>query len=287
MTITTHITSTPRLGTARSMVAIGNETGKGLRQAWAERVQIAIELPLFAIVGLLFALLLGRGDEVAATGRLPWQFDPYWTSWFFVGFVLYTFIYLQSVKTFWRLLGEIQGGTLEQTYLSPLPAWVNIAVGRLTAAVVETAVVVGALYLVTSLVADLQLSWRADALAPLGFILAGGAGYSLMIAGLTLAWKRVELLQEVVLMVILFISGAILPLANLPGWVQGLAQPIFATHPIEAARLTLVDNQPIPVWGTGGWAWMVATTAGWLALGVLAFGIGNRAAKRNGSLVSY
>lgn len=267
--------------------AIGNEVGKGLRQAWAERVQIIVELPLFAIAALLFALLLGRGDEVVATGRLPWQFDPYRTSWFLVGFIIFVFVYLQSVKTFWRLLGEIQTGTLEQAYLSPLPAWLNIAVGRLTAAVAETAVVVTAIYLFTILFADVQLSWRADALAPLGFVIAGGAGYSLAIAGLTLAWKRVELLQEVVLMIIMFISGAILPLANLPGWVQGLAMPIFLTHPIEAARTTLVDNQSIPVWGTGGWAWMAATTAAWLALGVLAFGIGNRAAKRNGSLVSY
>lgn len=284
---TTHTPTTPRLGIVQSLVAIGNETGKGLRQAWAERVQIVIELPLFAIAGLLFALLLGRGDEVAATGRLPWQFDPYWTSWFFVGFILYTFIYLQSVKAFWRLLGEIQGGTLEQTYLSPLPVWLHIAVGRLTAAVAETAVVVGALYLVTSLAADLQLSWRADALAPLGFVLAGGAGYTLVVAGVTLAWKRVELLQDMALVVLMFISGAILPLANLPGWVQALAQPVFATHPIEAARLTLVDNQSIPVWGTGGWVWMTTTALGWLALGVLAFRVGNWAAKRNGSLVSY
>jgi ABC-2 type transport system permease protein len=268
-------------------VAIGNEVGKGLRQAWAERVQIIVELPLFAIAALLFALLLGRGDDVVANGRLPWRFDPYWTSWFLVGFIIFIFVYLLSVKTFWRLLGEIQTGTLEQAYLGPLPAWLNIAVGRLTAALAETAVVVTAIYLFTSLFADVQLSWRAEALAPLGFVIVGGAGYSLAIAGLTLAWKRVELLQEVVLMIIMFISGAILPLANLPGWVQGLAKPIFLTHPIEAARLTLVDNRSIPVWGTGGWVWMVATTAGWLALGVLAFGIGNRAAKRNGRLVSY
>lgn len=286
MTATTN-PPTPALTWSRSLVAIGNEVGKGLRQAWAERVQIIIELPLFAISALLFALLLSRGDEVVATGRLPWHFDPYLTSWLFVGFILFVFIYLQSVKTFWRLLGEIQTGTLEQTYLSPLPAWLNIAVGRLTAAVAETALVVGALYLLTSLAADLQLSWRADALAPLGFVLAGGAGYSLMIAGLTLAWKRVELLQEAVLVIIMFISGAVLPLANLPGWVQALAKPIFATHPIEAARTTLVDNQSIPVWGTGGWVWMTATAVGWLALGVLAFRVGNRAAKRNGSLASY
>lgn len=279
--------STPGLTPSQSLVAVGNEVTKGLRHAWAERVQILIELPLFIISVLLFSLLLGRGDQVAATGRLPWHLDPYRTTWLLLGFVVFAFVYLQSVKTFWRLLGEIQTGTLEQTYLSPLPAWLNIAVGRVAAAVAETTIVVAALYLVTGLVVDLQVTWRVDVLAPLVFVVVGGAGYSLIIAGLTLAWKRVELLQEMVLLLIMFVSGAILPLTSMPGWVAAVAKPIFLTHPIAAVRTTLLDGQPIPLWGTGGWVWMSGTAVGWLALGILAFGVGNRFAKRHGSLARY
>lgn len=270
----------------RAAVAVGNEVVKGLRHAWSERVQILIELPLFVISILLFSLLLGRGGQVAE-GRLPWHLDPYRTTWLLLGFVVFAFVYLQSVKTFWRLLAEIQTGTLEQTYLSPLPAWLNIAVGRVAAAIVETTFVVGALYLIMSLLVDLQVTWRADVLAPLAFAVIGGAGYSLVIAGLTLAWKRVELLQEMVLVLIMFVSGAILPLANLPGWVATVAKPVFLTHPVAAVRTTLLDGQQIPTWGTGGWVWMSTTAVGWLALGVLAFGIGNRTATRQGSLTRY
>src|SRR5919204_6555798 len=97
----------------RGLVAIGNEINKGLRQAWAERVQIIIELPLFVSFALLFSVILGQGQRLAATGTLAWQFDPHQTTWFFLGFVVFTFAYLQSVKMFWRLLGEIQTGTLE------------------------------------------------------------------------------------------------------------------------------------------------------------------------------
>lgn len=87
--------------------------------------------------------------------------------------------------------------------------------------------------------------------------MVGGAGYSLIIAGLTLAWKRVELLQELVLM--MFGSGAILPLDTFPTWVPDAAQPVFLTHAIAAVRTTLLDSHPIPVWGTGGWLWLSAT----------------------------
>lgn len=285
--MTTATTPVPGMSAWRYAVAIGNEVGKGLRHAWAERVQIIIELPLFASFVLLIALLLGRGDEVAATGQLPWAFDPQRATWLFLGMAAFTFVYLQSVKTFWRLLGEIQTGTLEQNYLSPIPAWVNIAVGRVLAAVVETALVVAALYAVTSLAVDLQLTWRADALVPMVLLVVGGAGYALLIAGLTLAWKRVELLQELVLTVVMFISGTILPLAAMPHWVADVARLLFITHPVEALRTTLQLDQSIPVWGTGGWVWMTATTLAWLALGVLAFTIGSRYATRHGSLTRY
>lgn len=279
--------STREASISRAAVMVGNEVLKGLRHAWAERIQILIELPLFVISVLLFSLLLGRGDQVAGSGRLAWQFDPYRTTWLFLGFAVFAFVYLQSVKTFWRLLGEIQTGTLEQTYLSPLPAWLNIAAGRIAAAIAETVVVVGALYLATSLLVDLQLTWHPQVLAALALAVLGGAGYSLVIAGLTLAWKRVELLQELVLVLIMFGSGAILPLAGLPAWAGDAAQPVFLTHAVAAVRTTTFDGHPIPAWGTGGWAWLIGTTAGWLVLGVLAFGLGNRLAKRQGSLTRY
>lgn len=49
----------------------------------------------------------------------------------------------------------------------------------------------------------------------------------------------------------------------------------------------MLDDQPIPTWGTGGWMWLTGTTAAWLALGVLAFTIGSRYATRHGSLTRY
>lgn len=286
--MTIAITSSTReVGVCRAVVMVGNEVLKGLRHAWAERVQILIELPLFVISVLLFSLLLGHGEQVATTDRLPWEFDPNGATWMFLGFAVFAFVYLQSVKTFWRLLGEIQTGTLEQTYLSPLPAWLNIAVGRIAAAVTETAIIVGAIYLVTSLVVDLRLTWHPHVVVALILAVLGGAGYSLMIAGLTLAWKRVELLQEMVLMLIMFGSGALLPLASLPGWVADAAQPVFLTHAVAAVRTTVQDGHPIAAWGTGGWVALIATTASWLVLGILAFSVGNRFAKRQGSLTRY
>src|SRR5260370_28913010 len=90
--------ATPALTASRSLVAIGNEVGKGLRHAWAERLQIIIELPLFVGFMLLFSLLLGRGGQIAAGGTLSWHLDPHTTTWLFLGFAMFTFAYLQTVS---------------------------------------------------------------------------------------------------------------------------------------------------------------------------------------------
>src|SRR5262249_57036564 len=109
------------VGPRAAAIAIGNEIEKGLVAAWGERLQIVIELPLFLGFFLLLALVLGRGQQIAS-GHLDWRFDSARVSSLMVGYAAYLFMYLQSAKLFWRLLGEIQAGTLGQVYPSPLAA---------------------------------------------------------------------------------------------------------------------------------------------------------------------
>lgn len=277
----------PPLTAYRLLVAIGNEVVKGLRHAWAERVQILMELPFFTAFVFLYAMILGRGGQFAAGGRLTWHVDSRTVTWMYLGFTLFTFVYLSSVKTFWRLLAEIQTGTLEQSYLSPMPAWLSVAVGRVVAAIAETAIVVGTMSIVVGLVTDLRITWRTEALAPLALVVVGGVGYTLMIAGFTLVWKRVEILQEMITGILMFVSGAILPMSHLPGWFSDVAKPMFLTHPIVAARTTLLYGRSIPTWGIGGWVWLTATAGIWLALGLLIYNVSNRAAERAGTLNRY
>jgi ABC-2 type transport system permease protein len=109
----------------RFLTSLGNEVRKGLLFAWSERLQILIELPAFAA----FVLLLGAGQQIAA-GHVHWTLSSGRTSVMVLWFVPFMFFYMQVIKLFWRLLGEIQSGTLEQVYLSPLPSWLVVAGGR-------------------------------------------------------------------------------------------------------------------------------------------------------------
>jgi len=275
------------LGIREATIAVGNEISKGMLHAWGERLQILIELPLFVIFFLLLSLILGRGQQIAS-GHLDWRFDPAQVSTLFVGFAAYTFWYLQTAKLFWRLLGEIQAGTLEQVYLSPLPAWLVAATGRVLATVVETAFVIAILTAVVYAVVPFHLVWREQALMPIVFILVGSVGYSLMEGGLTLAWKRVEMIHELALGMMAFFSGALLPLDRLPGWMADIGRFAPISQGVVGLRALLVDGkQSWPTSGDGSFLWMFGISLAWLLLGIAVFNMGESVARKHGSLGRY
>lgn len=276
-----------RLGPRAAGRAIGNEIIKGLLHAWSERLQIIIELPLFLVFFLLLALVLGRGQQIA-TGRLDWHFHPARVSFLLVGYAAFTFLYLQSAKLFWRLLGEIQAGTLEQVYLSPLPAWLVATAGRVLATVTETAFVVAALYLVVFAIVPFHLAWRPQALVPAASVLLGSVGYSLIDGGITLAWRRVEMIHELALALMVFLSGALIPLDRLPGWMADISRFTPISHGVAGLRAVLLSGQQsFPVGGDAGLLWMFGAAVGYLLTGILVFSLGEAKARSQGALGSY
>ena len=232
---------------------VGNEVRKGLLHAWAERVQILIELPLFIGVTLLLGPLLGAGDQIAR-GQLRWSLDSGRMSILVVWMVPFLFFYLQVAKMFWRLLGEIQAGTLEQVYLSPLPSWLIAAAGRLVAALAETAVIVAALYAGVGLLVPLHIGRRPAAALPLLLLVIAVVGYWLLIGGLTLVWKRIEMLVEAQGIAVWVLSATALPLLAVPGWMAtaGRLVPITPGWPAWTARCSPATRRS-PCGGPAGW----------------------------------
>lgn len=276
----------PALGLRGTWIAVGNEVFKGLRHGWAERTQILIELPLFVSFVLLISFIAGNGDDVVS-GRLDWSLNPEHATWLFVGLGTYIFLYLQVQKMFWRLLAEIQTGTLEQTYLSPLPSWVHVLLGRAVASAVETALVVALIYGVITLTVELRFHWRLDALIPLAGMLVGGVGFSLVLAGLTLMWKRVEMVNDMVLLFAMFFAGAIVGLDQLPPLAGYINPFLFLTHVNEGFRITMFEGRGLAWWGTGGLIPLISTAAGWFVGGLLVFRACEHRARVKGTLIRY
>jgi ABC-2 type transport system permease protein len=210
---------------------------------------------------LLLGPLLGVGQQIAA-GRLNSTLNGQRISVLVVAFLPFFFFYMQSVKLFWRLLAEIQTGTIEQVHLSPLPSWLVAAAGRLVAAITETIFLMGITYSAISAFVTLHFRWTVAALLPATFLVITGIGYSLIIGGMTLLRKRIQLLQEGVLMLVMVFAFAALPVFTVPGWFAGLGRVFPLTSSVTSLYgVTLGHCGVTGAWGTGGLAWLIGTAA--------------------------
>lgn len=269
------------------VTAVGNEVYKGLRFAWAERLQILIELPMFVIVMLVMGPILGQARQIVS-GTLRWSLNSESTSMLVAWFIPFAFFYLQVVKMFWRLVAERQAGTLEQVYLSPLPSWVVIAAGRVVAAVVETLLVAAGIFAVVRIFVPLHFHLTVGVLLPVLLMIVTGVGVSLVIAGATLIWGRIEMVTESVLLLMFVGSASAVPLVTLPDWWRTFGRILPVNASLESLFGVLFQGRaPITPWGPGGLVWVLVVAAAYLAAGILAVGVGERIAKRRGSLGRY
>jgi ABC-2 type transport system permease protein len=278
----THLSEVlPQIGEAKPgirafITAIGNEIEKGLIDLWRGKIASFLELILFGLFFLAIMFALGRGvfhrEQVAPL---------------LVGFVGYIFFHMQTNRLFWGLLGEMQSGTLEQMYLSPLPSWL-LTIGLQVASIVEAAISALLLSLFIELVVQVPLPLHWAALIPLVLLVLGSVGYSLILGGLTLLFKRLEILKELFQIVVLIFGGVLVPLDRLPGWMATIARFLPLTPGVEGLRKTLLEGISLGrLSGDGTLLWLVGSAAAYLALGIVIFRWCERIAKRKGTLGQY
>ncbi len=269
-------TGEAKLGIRAITTAIGNEIAKGLIDLWRGKIASLLELILFGLFFLAITFALGRGafhrEQVAPL---------------LLGFVGYIFFHMQTNRLFWGLLGEMQSGTLEQMYLSPLPSWL-LTIGLQVASVVEAALSSLLLSLFIDLVVLVAIPLRWTALLPLVLLVLGSVGYSLILGGLTLLFKRLEILKEVFQVVVLIFGGVLITLERMPGWMATIARFLPLTPGVDVLRKTLLEGASLGTLADDGTLlWLVGSAAAYLLLGIAVFRWCERMAKRWGTLGQY
>jgi ABC-2 type transport system permease protein len=270
----------PRTGEAIGIrafaTAIGNEVVKGLIDLWRGKIASFLELVLFVLMFLAIAFALGRGTFQRA------QVAP-----LLVGFVGYIFFHMQTNRLFWGLLGEMQSGTLEQMYLSPLPSWL-LTIGLQAASVVEAALSAIVLYLLINLVVLTPIPLRFAALVPLAMLVVSSVGYSLILGGLTLLFKRLEILKDLLQTVVLIFGGVLVPVDRMPVWMATIAQFLPITPEVEVLRKILLGGiSLLQLSSDGTLQWLIGSAVVYLLLGIVIFRWCEFIAKRRGTLAQY
>jgi ABC-2 type transport system permease protein len=257
-----------------------NEVRKGLLGLAAGWRPTLIQMVTFPVFYLLIVFFMGdgrlRADLLLAT--LP-------------GMVALTFVHEQVNRVFWSYLGDIQSGVLEQAYLTPLPS-AALILGRQTAAVLS-ALPTALAVLVTGVVATVAEGGDVPAdpriLVPLAAIVVGTCGVALVLCGLTLAFRRIEILTQLLVAVCAIGGGTLVPLTALPGWAAVLGRLFVPLAPgVEAMRGILVSGRSLTAPGEGwGLGWLLVQPLLITAAGVVVFTRFERLARRRGTLGRY
>ncbi|MEV0649567.1 hypothetical protein AB0I28_30350 [Phytomonospora sp. NPDC050363] len=260
--------------------AFANEIGRGLRglvSGWRETLVEMLTFPLFY---LLIVLFMGRG-QLRAELLLPTL----------AGMVALTFIHEQVNRAFWGYQGDIQSGVLEQVYLTRLPSAV-VVLGRQVAAAagaLPTALAVLLAGHVSITLAGGEIRYSVAALLPVAAIALGTAGLALVLCGLTLCFKRIEVIPHASVAVYAIAGGTLVPLTAMPDWAAFGARLLVPIAPgVEALRGILLGGDPAAALNAGwGLGWLLLQPLLILAAGIAVFARFEGLAKKRGTLGRY
>jgi ABC-2 type transport system permease protein len=211
--------------------------------------------------------------------------------------VSYTVLYLLVGTIAWRFLGiifenigeviawERWEGTIEQTFMSPVPRFTHL-LGMCGATLVRATAFSIAILGAVTLFVPVDLS-RANVLSALVLLAVGAlafVGLGIASASFPLLWTEKGLqMAYIVQAVVLLVSGVYYPVSVLPGWMQVLATISPATYVIEGMRLALLEGADLVALWPKVWPALVVGIIS-VPLGLQLFVAVERYAKRTGRL---
>lgn len=175
---------------------------------------------------------------------------------------------------------EATRGTLEQLYMSPVPArWILFA--RVVATLAVQLVVMAILVLASMATARVWLHVDLAALAVLfPPTLTAVAGLGFAVAGLALVFKQVQALLQVAQFA--YLAVAFVPLSLSP-WLAAVP----SLPGIDMVRRVLVDGAALTDFGPGAWSLLLVNAGAWLLVGLAAYRLAERRAMDRGLLGQY
>jgi ABC-2 type transport system permease protein len=86
----------------------------------------------------------------------------------------------------------------------------------------------------------------------------------------------------------MFLNGSILPVENLPGWLEPVARVMPGTQGIIVLRCVTLEGLSLAdTWTDGSLRWLVLHSVLFFAAGWAVYWVGERYARRRGTLGQY
>ncbi len=210
---------------------------RDLIRFWRDRTRIAGSLGQ----PLLFLFVFGAGLSPVASGRggATGGFD--YVQFIYPGViamaVLFTSVF-SAVSVVW----DREFGFLREVLVAPVPRW-SVLVGKALGGS-TTAMVQGGLMLVFAPFAGVQLSLlMVVELVPVMFLTAFAlSAFGLLIAARMRTMEGFQLIMSFLMMPMFFMSGALFPLGNLPGWLTLLTHLDPVSYGVDAMRRIVLSG---------------------------------------------
>jgi ABC-2 type transport system permease protein len=251
---------------------LAGEAGKGLRLMWRRRAMLLTGAVTQGFTYLMIEFLVGGGhlDHAVLALTLPAYF----------AFSLAATAALQGSG---GIAEEVNGGTLEQSHLSPARPSLLMA-GRLAALAAEglipAAVVTAAFWAGYGV----HYQVRPDIVVPLLLTIIDALAYALLMAALTLAIASIGAVVHVFNMAVMFFAGMFVPAAVFPHGVEIFARFIPTTLGVQVMNTALAGRPLSAAWADATLPWLLAHAVTLSAAAWAAYLYTLRRARREGGL---
>jgi len=264
----------PRAGTpGLALRAVANETDKGLALLWRRKATLVMATATGGVMYLMIQFFIGGGhvNHAVLAVTLPALAAGY------------GFASTAALAGAGGIAEEVNGGTLEQSHLSPARPSL-LALGRLAALAVEglvPGVVLAAVYWASY---GIHYTVRPDALVPLVLTVADALAYALVMTALVLRVASIGAIVHVFNMAIMFFGGMFVPVTVFPHGVEIFARLVPTTLGIEVLNTTLAGRGLGVAWDNTTLPWLIAHVVVLSALGWGTYLATLRRARREGGL---
>jgi ABC-2 type transport system permease protein len=230
-----------------------------------------------AYIGLAAPAITGEQVDQAAVSRL--------VLYLLIGTIAWRFLGLVFENIAETIAWERWEGTIEYTFMAPVPRLTHLA--GMSCGTIVRALIVSVLTLFTVALfvpVDLSAANGVSALALLAVGAVAFMGLGIASACFPLLWTEKGLqMAYIAQAVVLLASGVYYPTSVLPGWLQPLSVISPATYVIEGMRRALLDGaDPVALWPLVWPALLIGAVS--LPAGLRLFVLAERHSKRTGRL---
>jgi ABC-2 type transport system permease protein len=258
------------------MASMTNETRKGLLILWDYKFSLMMEMLSIFLVFLGAMFLAGQGSVTQAQ-----------VSSTILGFII-TFYALGTLSNMsYSLMSEAQAGTLEQMYMSPAPSQL-IVLGRSFSGLISTTIQLLILLTVMMTLFRVRFAFPLDAVAILLITMVGLLGFGYVMGGLTLVFKQIGPLSNILGNFIFIANGTFLPVEFMPTWLATFVKFIPSTLGIIALRRVVLEGETLATLiQDGSLTLLTGYSIAFFVLGWFLYALCENVARRQGSLAQY